>query len=167
MLIETWNYFKNNMTYRDLKNFCKIMRWIDNSRPISVENSKLPYFRLVAALCLWFSKRLDQSWEFIDNINEVRKLPEIFYFLKQNFVFMKVNIQRLNIFINLLMNWALGYNCLSGGVSPIQNQCTGSSKPKGEPLCLFCYYNYSFKIYLSLESGINMIKWCLISIVSY
>ena len=50
------------------------------------------------------------------------------------------------------MNWTLGYNCLSEGVSSTQNQWTGGSKSKGKPLCLFCYYNYnySFKIYLSL-----------------
>ena len=133
------------------------MRWIGYFRPIFVENCKLLHFRLVAALCLWFSKRLNQSWKFIDNINEVRKLLEIFTFLKQNFVLMKVNIQRFNILINLLMNWALGYNCFSGGASSTQNQWTGGSKPKGEPLWLFCYYNYSysFKFYLSLSLNIS------------
>ena len=34
---------QNNMTYRDLKNFYNIMRWIGYSRPIFVENSKLLY----------------------------------------------------------------------------------------------------------------------------
>ena len=126
------------------------MRLIGSSRPTSEENSKLPYFRLVVDLCLWFSKRLDQSSEFIDNINEDRKLLEIFAFFKQKFVLTKVNIQSLNIFINLLVNWALGYICLLGSASSTQNQWLAGSKPKGEPLYLFCYYNYSFKIYLSL-----------------
>ena len=80
------------------------MRLIGSSTPISEENSKLPYFRLVVDLCLWFSKRLDQSSEFIGNINEDRKLLEIFAFFKQKFVLTKVNIQSLNIFINLLVN---------------------------------------------------------------
>ena len=83
---------QNNITFKDLRNFCKIMKWIGYSRLISEENSKLLYFRLVAALCLWLSKRLDQLWEFIDNINEVRKLLEIFAFLKLNIVLTKVNI---------------------------------------------------------------------------
>ena len=128
------------------------MRLIGSSRPISEENSKLPYFRLVVDLCLWFLKRLDQSSEFIDNINEDRKLLDIFAFFKQKFVLTKVNIQSLNIFINLLVNWALGCICLLGSASSIQNQWLAGSKPKGEPLYLFCYYNYSFKIYLSLLS---------------
>ena len=57
------------------------MRWIGYIEPISVENSKLLHFRLVADLCLCFSKRLDQSLEFIDNINEDRKLLDIFSLL--------------------------------------------------------------------------------------
>ena len=80
------------------------MRLIGSFTPISEENSKLPYFRLVVDLCLWFSKRLDQSSEFIGNINEDRKLLEIFAFFKQKFVLTKVNIQSLNIFINLQVN---------------------------------------------------------------
>ena len=135
------------------------MRLICSSRPISEENSKQPYFRLAVYLCLWFSKRLDQSSELIDNINEDTKLLEIFAFFKHKFVLTKVNIQSLNIFINLLVNWTLCYICLLGSASSTQNQWLTGSKPKGEPLYLFYYYNYSFKIYLSLS-----LQWLVLKI---
>lgn len=60
------------MSYRDLRNFCEIMRCLGYSRPISVENFRLPNFELVADLCLWFAERYDPSCEISDNINEER-----------------------------------------------------------------------------------------------
>uniref|UniRef100_A0A7S3JJP9 Clusterin-associated protein 1 n=1 Tax=Euplotes harpa TaxID=151035 RepID=A0A7S3JJP9_9SPIT len=60
------------MSYRDLRNFCEIMRSLGYSRPISVENFRLPNFELVADLCLWFAERYDPSCDISDNINEER-----------------------------------------------------------------------------------------------
>jgi clusterin-associated protein 1 len=60
------------MSYRDLRNFCEIMRSLGYSRPISVENFRLPNFELVADISLWFAERYDPSSEISDNINEER-----------------------------------------------------------------------------------------------
>lgn len=60
------------MSYRDLRNFCEIMRSLGYSRPISVENFRLPNFELVADLSLWFAERYDPTCEISDNINEER-----------------------------------------------------------------------------------------------
>ena len=60
------------MSYRDLRNFCEIMRSLGYSRPISVENFRLPNFELVADISLWFAERYDPSCEISDNINEER-----------------------------------------------------------------------------------------------
>jgi clusterin-associated protein 1 len=48
------------------------MRSLGYSRPISVENFRLPNFELVADLSLWFAERYDPSCEISDNINEER-----------------------------------------------------------------------------------------------
>ena len=60
------------MSYRDLRNFCEIMRSLGYSRPISVENFRLPNFELVADISLWFAERYDPSCEISDNINDER-----------------------------------------------------------------------------------------------
>lgn len=60
------------MSYRDLRNFCEIMRSLGYSRPISVENFRLPNFELVADISLWFAERYDPTCEISDNINEER-----------------------------------------------------------------------------------------------
>lgn len=60
------------MSYRDLRNFCEIMRSLGYSRPISVENFRLPNFELVADLALWFAERYDPSCEISDNIENER-----------------------------------------------------------------------------------------------
>lgn len=48
------------------------MRSLGYSRPISVENFRLPNFELVADVALWFAERYDPSCEISDNINEER-----------------------------------------------------------------------------------------------
>jgi clusterin-associated protein 1 len=48
------------------------MRSLGYSRPISVENFRLPNFELVADISLWFAERYDPSCEISDNINEER-----------------------------------------------------------------------------------------------
>ena len=75
------------MSFKNLRNFREIMRCIGYSKPISVENSRLPNFGLVADLYLYLAKRKDKLWEFMDNINEDRKLIEIFVFLKTELCF--------------------------------------------------------------------------------
>ncbi len=46
------------------------MRSLGYSRPISVENFRLPNFELVADITLWFAERYDPSCEISDSINE-------------------------------------------------------------------------------------------------
>ncbi len=46
------------------------MRSLGYSRPISVENFRLPNFELVADIALWFAERYDPSCEISDSINE-------------------------------------------------------------------------------------------------
>mmetsp|Transcript_28412 Transcript_28412/g.25141 ORF Transcript_28412/g.25141 Transcript_28412/m.25141 type:complete len:372 (+) Transcript_28412:63-1178(+) len=46
------------------------MRSLGYSRPISVENFRLPNFELVADVALWFAERYDPSCDISDNINE-------------------------------------------------------------------------------------------------
>lgn len=48
------------------------MRSLGYSRPISVENFRLPNFELVADISLWFAERYDPTCEISDNINEER-----------------------------------------------------------------------------------------------
>ena len=43
------------MSYRELRNFCEIMRQLGYPRPISIENFKLPNFELVADILYWFA----------------------------------------------------------------------------------------------------------------
>ena len=45
--------------YRELRNFCEIMRSLGYPRPISMENFKLPNFELVADILYWFVIRYE------------------------------------------------------------------------------------------------------------
>jgi clusterin-associated protein 1 len=47
------------MYFRELRNFCEIIRGLGYPRPISMENFKNPNFELVADILFWFSQRYD------------------------------------------------------------------------------------------------------------
>ncbi len=47
------------MSYRELRNFCEIMRGLGYSRLISMENFRKPNFELIADILYWLATRFD------------------------------------------------------------------------------------------------------------
>lgn len=47
------------MSYRELRNFCEMMRALGYSRLISMENFRKPNFELVADILYWLASRVD------------------------------------------------------------------------------------------------------------
>ncbi len=47
------------MSYRELRNFCEIMRALGYNRLISLENFRKPNFELVADILFWLAQRFD------------------------------------------------------------------------------------------------------------
>lgn len=60
------------MAFRELRNFCEIMRNLGYPRPISMENFRLPNFELTADILYWFAQRYDPGADISDNIDEER-----------------------------------------------------------------------------------------------
>ncbi|CAD7957465.1 unnamed protein product [Amoebophrya sp. A25] len=57
------------MSFRELRNFCEIMRSLGYHRPISMENFRQPNFELVADLLDWILHRYDSSAAVPDDIS--------------------------------------------------------------------------------------------------
>ena len=68
------------MSYRELRNFCEIMRALGYPRIISIENFRRPNFELVANVLYWLAQRYDPQADISDNIEEERHRVE---FIKQ------------------------------------------------------------------------------------
>ena len=49
------------MSYREARNFCEIMRSLGYNRTISIENFRIPNFKLVAEILYWFIQRFDSK----------------------------------------------------------------------------------------------------------
>ena len=49
------------MSFRELRNFCEIMRSLGYPRIISMENFRIPNFKLVAEITYWLIKRFDPT----------------------------------------------------------------------------------------------------------
>jgi len=49
------NILSKQMSYRELRNFCEIMRALGYHRNISMENFRDPNFELVADILFWFA----------------------------------------------------------------------------------------------------------------
>lgn len=49
------------MSYRELRNFCEMMRSLGYHRPVSMENFRTPNFELVSELLDWLIRRYDNS----------------------------------------------------------------------------------------------------------
>lgn len=47
------------MSFRELRNFCELMRGLGYNRNISMENFREPNFELVADILYWFTTRYD------------------------------------------------------------------------------------------------------------
>ena len=58
------------MSYRELRNFCEIMRSLGYHRNISMENFREPNFELVADILYWFALRYDPKVDISDNIED-------------------------------------------------------------------------------------------------
>ena len=58
------------MSFKDLRNFCEMMRALGYSRNISLENFREPNFELVADLLFWFALRYDPQADISDNIED-------------------------------------------------------------------------------------------------
>jgi clusterin-associated protein 1 len=64
------------MSYRELRNFCEIMRSLGFPRIISMENFRTPNFKLVAEVMYWLVKRFDPNYDIPDLIEEERDRVE-------------------------------------------------------------------------------------------
>ena len=58
------------MSFRELRNFCEIMRALGYHRNISLENFRDPNFELVADVLYWFALRYDPKADISDDIGE-------------------------------------------------------------------------------------------------
>lgn len=58
------------MSFRELRNFCEIMRSLGYPRNISMENFRNPNFELVADILYWFALRYDPKADISDDIEE-------------------------------------------------------------------------------------------------
>jgi len=58
------------MSYREIRNFCEIMRSLGYNRNISIENFHEPNFELVADILLWFTERYDPKADISDDIED-------------------------------------------------------------------------------------------------
>ena len=58
------------MSYRELRNFCEMMRSLGYPRIISMENFRVPNFKLVAEIIFWLVKRIDPKFDITDNIED-------------------------------------------------------------------------------------------------
>jgi clusterin-associated protein 1 len=58
------------MSYRELRNFCEMMRALGYHRNISIENFRDPNFELVADILYWFAQRYDPKMDISDDIED-------------------------------------------------------------------------------------------------
>ena len=58
------------MSFRELRNFCEIMRALGFQRPISLENFREPNFELIAEIMYWFALRYDPKADIGDDIED-------------------------------------------------------------------------------------------------
>lgn len=83
------------MSYRELRNFCEIMRSVGYHRIISMENFRVPNFKLVAGIIYWLIKRFDPKADIPDFIDEDRDRVE---FIKAGAGFFYTNLKiKLNL----------------------------------------------------------------------
>lgn len=73
------------MSYRELRNFCEIMRGLGYPRTISLENFRIPNFKLIAEILFWLIKRFDSNADIPDVIEEERDRVEFIKYVCQFF----------------------------------------------------------------------------------
>lgn len=64
------------MSFRELRNFTEMMRSLGYPRIISMENFRIPNFKLVAEILFWLIKRFDPKADIPDVIEEERDRVE-------------------------------------------------------------------------------------------
>lgn len=74
------------MSYRELRNFCEIMRSLGYPRIISMENFRIPNFKLVAEIVFWLIKRFDPKADIPDVIEEEKHRVEFIRTASQVFI---------------------------------------------------------------------------------
>jgi clusterin-associated protein 1 len=86
------------MSYRELQNFCEMMRSLGYPRTISMENFRVSNFKLVAEIIFWLATRLDKKADIPDNIEDekarvefIRSACTFFY----NNLKLKLNLKKL------------------------------------------------------------------------
>jgi len=86
------------MSFRELRNFCEMMRGLGYPRIISMENFRIPNFKLVAEIIFWLVKRFDPKADIPDVIEEERDRVEFIraacQFFYQNLK-IKLNLKKL------------------------------------------------------------------------
>ena len=60
------------MSYRELRNFCEIMRSLNYPRTVSMENFHVSNFKLTAEIIFWLIKRFSPKYKISDNIEDER-----------------------------------------------------------------------------------------------
>ena len=78
------------MSYRELRNFCEIMRSLNYPRPVSMENFRVANFKLTAEIIFWLVKRFAPKFKILDNIEDERARVE---FIKTACVFFYQNLK--------------------------------------------------------------------------
>ena len=83
------------MSFRELQNFCEMMRSLGYPRIISMENFRIPNFNLVAEIIFWLATRLDKKADIPDNIEDEKSRVE---FIKSACAFFYNNLKiQLNL----------------------------------------------------------------------
>ena len=78
------------MSYRELRNFCEIMRSLNFPRTISMENFRTANFQLTAEIVFWLVKRFSPKYKLSDNINDEKARVE---FIKTACIFFYQNLK--------------------------------------------------------------------------
>ena len=78
------------MSYRELRNFCEIMRSLNYPRTVSMENFRVANFKLTAEIIFWLVKRFAPKFKISDNIEDERARVE---FIKTACVFFYQNLK--------------------------------------------------------------------------
>ena len=64
------------MSFRELQNFCEMMRSLGYPRTISMENFRVANFKLVAEVIYWLATRFDKKVDISDNIEDEKARVE-------------------------------------------------------------------------------------------
>ena len=78
------------MSYRELRNFCEIMRSLNYPRTISMENFRVANFKLTAEITFWLVKRFSPKFKISDNIEDEKARID---FIKTACIFFYQNLK--------------------------------------------------------------------------